>query len=144
LTLIDSDLEQPNSGLYAYIFNSQKKLIWNSNSAALHTPPDYDTVSLDNQPGQLMIDRVNLREQEFFVAHYDVNWEDANGRPHPFRFLILHSALEFEAELKAYRRQLWRWLGTSGLLLILAQVIILRWGLKPLGQFARALKAMQK
>ena len=144
LTLIDADFEQPNSGLYAYIFNSQKKLIWNSNSAALHTPPDYDTVSIDSKPGQLMIDRVNLREQEFFVAHYDVGWEDANGRPHPFRFLILHSALEYEAELKAYRRQLWRWLGASGLLLILAQVIILRWGLKPLGQFARALKAMQK
>lgn len=143
LTLFDADFEQPNSGLYAYIFNPQKKLIWNSNSAALHTPPNYDAVSLDSKPGQLMIDRIELREQEFFVAHYDVQWEDANGRPHPFRFLILHSAQEYEAELKAYRRQLWRWLGTSGLLLILAQVLILRWGLSPLGQFARALKAMQ-
>lgn len=143
ITLIEADFEQPNSGLYAYVFNAQRKLIWHSNSSALHTPPDFDAVSLDNKPGQMMIDLITVNQQNYFVAHYDVLWEFTDGRPYPFRFLVMHAATEYNAELSAYRRQLWRWLGASGLLLILAQVLILHWGLSPLHSLARALKAMQ-
>src|SRR5690606_18339279 len=49
----------------------------------------------------------------------------------------------FNAELSAYRTQLWRWLGTATLLLLLTQTIILHWGLRPLSRLAVALKAMR-
>ncbi|ACE86203.1 ATP-binding protein [Cellvibrio japonicus] len=143
LTLREADFEQPNSGLYAYIFNDKRKLEWSSNSAALISPPDYSNLDLTDQPGQMVFSSLLFQKKPFFAAHYDVYWEDNRGRPHPYRFLVMLSASEYEAELSAYRNQLWRWLGAAGVFLLLSQILILRWGLRPLGKLARALKAMQ-
>lgn len=55
----------------------------------------------------------------------------------------MHEATEFKAELKAYRNELWRWLGAAGIFLLIAQTLILHWGLRPLGKLAVALKKMQ-
>lgn len=143
ITLIDANFERLNSGLYAYIYNDKQELIWHSNSAALVLPPSYSQLELNSQPGQMVIDQMVLEKKHYFVAHYDVLWEDTKGKPHPFRFLVMHSAAEYKAELSTYRRELWRWLGAAGVFLLLAQISILRWGLRPLGHLAQALKAMQ-
>ncbi len=143
LTLIEANFEQPNSGLYAYIFNDQQQLVWHSNSAALDRPPSFASLAAENRPGEMVITQKVLHRKRFFIAHYDVLWEDAKGKPHPFRFIVMHSAAEYKSELSAYRKQLWRWLGLAGLLLLAVQVLIMRWGLHPLVDLTRALKAMQ-
>lgn len=143
LTLIEADFERPNSGLYAYIYNDQQELVWKSNSATLKNAPGYTSVSHDSQPGKMVIGELKLNGKGSFVAHYDVLWEDAKGETHPFRFVVVHSGIEYRAELKAYRNELWRWLGTVGVFLLIAQTAILRWGLRPLSKLAIALKAMQ-
>jgi len=143
ITLIEADLEQPNSGLYAYVFNDEKTLVWHSNSAALVTPPDYARIALASKPGEMLIEQLVINKKRYFVANYDVLWEDAKGKSHPFRFAVMHSADAYKAELKAYRNELWRWLTAAGIFLLIAQTVILRWGLRPLGNLAHALKAMQ-
>jgi two-component system sensor histidine kinase PhoQ len=143
ITLIEADFERLNSGLYAYVYNGQQELVWHSNSAALLEPPHYTRLAINSQPGQMVIDQLVLEKKRYFVAHYDVLWEDAKGKPHPFRFLVMHSAAEYKAELSAYRRELWRWLGAAAVFLLLAQTAILHWGLRPLSRLAHALKAMQ-
>jgi len=143
ITLIEADFEQPNSGLYAYVFNDEKKLVWHSNSAALVTPPAYASIALDSKPGEMLIEQRVIDKKRYFVANYDVLWEDAKSKSHPFRFVVMHSAAAYKAELKAYRNELWRWLTAAGIFLLIAQTVILRWGLHPLGKLAHALKAMQ-
>jgi two-component system sensor histidine kinase PhoQ len=61
----------------------------------------------------------------------------------PFRFVAVHDSEDFIAEKNAYRNQLWQWLGAVGVLLLIAQTAILRWGLKPLKKLAKALNAME-
>lgn len=143
VTLSEADFEHPNSGLFGYIFNDQQKLVWHSNSAALRDPPSFASVASNNTPGKLLITEFVLGKKLYFVAHYTVNWEDAKGKPTPFHFVVVHSATEYKAELKAYRNELWRWLGAAGFFLLIAQTMILRWGLRPLGKLAVALKKMQ-
>lgn len=143
ITLIEADFERPNSGLYAYIYNDKHELVWHSNSAALTDAPSYASVSLRNRPGKMVIDQLTLDDEAYFVGHYDVLWEDAKGKPHPFRFVVVHSGSDYRTALKAYRKELWRWLGAAGIFLLIAQTAILRWGLNPLGKLAIALKAMQ-
>lgn len=143
LTLGEADFEHPNSGLYGYIFNGQEKLVWHSNSAALRDPPAFEKVVTRDSPGQLVFKEQQLENQVHFVASYAVNWEDARGKPTPFYFVVIHGATEFKAELRAYRHQLWRWLGAAGIFLLIAQTLTLRWGLRPLGKLAVALKKMQ-
>lgn len=143
ITLIEADFEQPNSGLYAYVFNDEKALVWHSNSAALVTPPNYARIALASKPGEMLIEQRVINKKRYFVANYDVLWEDAKGKSHPFRFIVMHSAVAYKAELKAYRNELWRWLTAAGIFLLIAQTVILRWGLRPLANLAHALKAMQ-
>lgn len=143
VTLSEADFEHPNSGLYGYIFNGQEKLVWSSNSAALMEPPAFAEVATKDSPGQLVIDQKVWSKKRHFVASYAVNWEGTKGTPTPFYFVVVHSAAEFRAELKAYRNELWRWLGAAGIFLLIAQTMILRWGLRPLGKLAVALKKMQ-
>ena len=143
VTLSDADFEHPNSGLYSYIFDDQTKLVWHSNSAALSDPPNYKSIAKSDTPGKMLFSIKRLNAKLHFIARYTVKWEDARGTPTPFHFVVAHSAEEYNAELKAYRNELWRWLGAAGVFLLIAQTLILRWGLRPLGKLAQALKAMQ-
>jgi two-component system sensor histidine kinase PhoQ len=141
--LRDKDFERINSGLYAYLFNEQKELIWQSNSTSLQTPPTYNQISPKlnaNQSAEIIFEFDN---ENYFIAYSDIFWEVAKNREVSFRFVAVHDSEDFIAEKNAYRNQLWRWLGAVGILLLIAQTAILRWGLSPLKKLAVALNAMQ-
>ncbi len=140
--LKDKDFERINSGLYGYLFNDQKQLVWKSNSTSVQTSPAYDTISpvRNKESAEILFEMDN---EDYFIAYTDIYWEVAKNREVPFRFVVVHDSEDFIAEKTAYRNQLWQWLGALGLLLLMAQTIILRWGLKPLKKLAVALNAMQ-
>lgn len=141
--LREPDFERLNSGLYAYIYDRHGQLVWRSNSSGLLEPPTGKDFSKRTVTGELVTQDLAIDNHRIFSAHYDVIWEDSTGQGHPFRFAVTHARTTFNAELRAYRSQLWRWLGAAAFLLLVAQAAILRWGLHPLGRLAGALKAMQ-
>lgn len=142
-TLIDTEFERIDSGLYAYIYNDKKELIWHSNSAALQKAPEYNKVSPKFKTGPMAETNIVLNDDNSFVAHFDSIWEDSKSKEYPFRFVVVHNSDDFLDQKTAYRRQLWQWLGAVCILLLLAQTAILRWGLNPLKKLAVALNAMQ-
>lgn len=141
--LRDKDFERINSGLYAYIFNDKKELIWQSNSTSLQTPPSYDQISPKLNADESAEIIFEFDNDNYFIAYSDIFWEVAKNREVPFRFVAVHDSEDFVAEKNAYRNQLWQWLGAVGILLLIAQTAILRWGLSPLKKLAVALNAMQ-
>lgn len=141
--LRDKDFERINSGLYAYLYNDKKELIWQSNSTSLQTPPTYDQISPKLNADQSAEIIFEFENENYFIAYSDIFWEVAKNREVPFRFVAVHDSEDFIAERNAYRNQLWQWLGAVGVLLLIAQTAILRWGLNPLKKLAVALKAMQ-
>lgn len=140
--LKDKDFERINSGLYGYMFNDKKQLVWQSNSTSVQTPPSYDKISptRSKESADILFDMDN---PDYFIAYSDIYWEVAKNREVPFRFVVVHDSEDFVAEKTAYRNQLWQWLGALGVLLLIAQTAILRWGLHPLKKLAVALNAMQ-
>lgn len=141
--LKDKDFERINSGLYAYLYNDKKELVWQSNSTSLQTPPTYDQISpvlQDKQPAEIIFEFEN---ENYFIAYSDIFWVVAKNREVPFRFVAVHDSEDFINEKNAYRNQLWQWLGAVGILLLIAQTAILRWGLQPLKKLAVSLNAMQ-
>jgi len=141
--LRDKDFERINSGLYGYLFNEQKELIWQSNSTSLQTPPTYDQISPELNADHSAEIIFEFDNDNYFIAYSDIFWEVAKNREVPFRFVAVHDSEDFIAEKDAYRNQLWQWLGAVGILLLIAQTAILRWGLSPLKKLAIALNAMQ-
>ncbi len=142
--LMEPGFERLNSGLYAFIYGGDGELLWRSNSAALLAAPTLEQLAPVRTTGELVLGTLRLDGTRYVSAHYDVIWEDELDNEHPLRFALLQDRVPYRAELAAYRTQLWRWLGAVALLLLLTQAAILRWGLRPLGQLAEALKAMER
>lgn len=65
------------------------------------------------------------------------------GQRHAFTFSISEDLTEFNAQIRHYRQSLWGWLGAMAVLLLLAQVAALRWGLRPLRSAAEELATIE-
>jgi two-component system sensor histidine kinase PhoQ len=121
-------LSLPQSGLYASIFNVERKEQWRSLSSLGADPPfRHEGV----QTGQWHNETIEGREHSFLAVSYGVNW--ATGRREaPLVLSVVEDRSEFDREIAVFARTLWTWLGGAGLLLLLAQILLLQWGLAPL------------
>ena len=61
----------------------------------------------------------------------------------PLVFSVLEDKAEFENEMSVFQRTLWAWLGGAGLLLLLSQTLLLRWGLAPLRRVAQEVRRIE-
>ncbi len=144
-TLLEPDLEQPNSGVLAWVFDDKNKTIWRSNSTSLLAKaPESPLFSIEMQPGELRIVSKTWNKESYFFAHFDVLWQDQNNQDLPFRFALLHSKKSYLEALSTYQTHLWRGLGALAIFLLAAQTVTLYWALSPLRRMSLALKKMQQ
>jgi len=138
-TLAEPRLNLPGSGLYAYITDSKGTPIWQSPSALGIQAPFQNKLSAGNQRFE---ERNNQTGKSFFVQSLGIKWSVARTH-HAFTFSVSEDLTEFNAQIAHYRKNLWGWLAALAVLLLLAQVAALRWGLKPLRQVAKELSAIE-
>jgi two-component system sensor histidine kinase PhoQ len=137
-SLAEPRLSLPASGLYASITNVDRHEEWQSPSTlGLHPPFPRDFAT-----GQWRYDNLDGKDGAFLAATYGVKWSD---RDHPVSlvFSVLEDKAEFEKEMSVFQQTLWAWLGGAGLLLLLAQTILLRWGLSPLDDVALEVRRIE-
>lgn len=131
---------QYDSGLYGIVFDDKGEEVWRSQSAELLELSRNS--ELDFQPGQTNFLAHNELAEPLFEFYYDVVFELDEGDKN-LRFSVLHHQLEALAEQQTYRNQLWQSLSVIGILIIISQMIILRWGLKPLKKLAKDLVGVE-
>lgn len=134
-----------NSGLMAAI-SDRNGVMWQSASAALaqNLPIDATPISIgDEHFFKANIDGQAPPASQWFVYSHDVSWQQESGDK-LLRFSVLQDQSPLLAQLTSYRRQLWQWLGALGLLLVLLQLLIMRWGLKPLRDIADDLQQIEQ
>jgi two-component system, OmpR family, sensor histidine kinase PhoQ len=137
-SLAEPRLSLPASGLYASITNVDRREEWQSPSTlGLHPPFPRDFTT-----GQWRYDNLDGKDGAFLAATYGVRWSD-RARPVSLVFSVLEDKAEFEKEMSVFQRTLWAWLGGAGLLLLLAQTLLLRWGLAPLDDVAREVRRIE-
>jgi two-component system, OmpR family, sensor histidine kinase PhoQ len=66
------------------------------------------------------------------------------GGSYPFTFSVAEDRQPYQEQLNIYRRTLWDWLGAMALLLLVAQSLILSWGLSPLRGAADELTRLEQ
>lgn len=137
--LIAARLTQPNSGLYARVYDRQRQLLWQSPSTVFPGLPAGEPPPPALAPGE----RRFSRSGGLFRMAYQVLWETRDGRQVPLLFEVMETTAAVDADLALYRRHLWFWLGGSAVLLVLCQVAIAAWGLRPLRQLARDIAAVE-
>lgn len=116
----------PGSGLYAFISNKSKSIIWRSPSAIgmeLALPGDM-------LPGSSVFKRDSKGNR--YVFHYKVIWETNRKATREYVFSVTEDAQFVTEQVNRFNQTLMIWLSIAGALLTAIQLILLRWSLKPI------------
>jgi two-component system sensor histidine kinase PhoQ len=82
-------------------------------------------------------------ESDFYNLRYGVRFELADGRLLPVTVSIFVSSQELLSELQAFRTGLWRALGLTGVILVVAQLVLLTLGLRPLQRITQDISGIE-
>lgn len=140
--LTEPRFSTPNSGLYAFVQETNKDVVWRSQSLSLIRDA-YLVNPANFEAGQAKISEMMLLNEKHFIFSFDTIW-DINNKDKNFRFNVVHSQKSMQQETHAYRRTLTIWLGGMAFLLFITQFIIAGWGLIPLRKLALELRAFQQ
>lgn len=147
----DDRLNQLSSGNSALVFDAESsRIIWQSASTSSQfVMPMLDELVL----GQAQFKRfskemvsepdVSQVSRYWFGLSYLVEWQDEAGDVHPYVFFVTETATAFDQQLSSYRQALFFSLALACGVLIVVQLLILRWGLKPLSQVSEDLNRVQ-
>ena len=119
---------KPDSGLYAVIAGADGQPLWRSDSLAGRS---VDIVQ-PQQPGQRDYRRLTGSGTDLYAISFGVAWVDYAKAEELYTFAVAEDTAAFEEQIDSFRTSLWGWLGAMAGVLLLAQGLILRWGLRPL------------
>lgn len=125
--LLETKFSLPSSGLYAIIVNDKSKVIWKSLSTVGVAIPEPRTL----QAGEQDLIRIKQGKSSFYLKSFGINWYTKDGHI-PMTFNIISDLQAFNTQITAFRQTLWGWLFGLAAVLLLAQIVILIWGLRPL------------
>ena len=129
---LEPRFEMPQSGLYATVINAAGHVVWRSSSALNVDVPYGAQIPAGVHTFEQVTDRTG---RAYFLQSFGVSWATSGGS-FPFTFSVAEDLQPFEQQLRAYRKNLWGWLGATAVLLLIAQSLTLRWGLRPLRRLA--------
>ncbi len=135
--------EQINSGLYASIHDQHSKLLWRSLSSILLDDPEL-TRAINHSgmtTGEPRFEHLN--EFGLYRFQLQIIWETA-AEEKSFVFTVMESDDLVVRDSQAYDQELTAWLSIIFLVALLAQTLILSWGLTPLRKMAKDLKAIEE
>ncbi len=132
-------LSLPQSGLYASIVNLKRNEQWRSGSSLGANPPfRREGVA----PGQWRDEAIEGGGGSWLAVSYGVKWAAGKAEA-PLVLSVVEDRSEYDREITAFTRTLWLWLGGAGVLLLLAQLLLLRWGLAPLERVAGEIRRIE-
>ena len=129
----------PGSGLYGQISDGNGQVAWRSRSTLGASAPFPEPLAAG---AQIFEERFDPARKPHFVYGFGVNWS-VSGKPYSFTFSVAEDLAPFYQQIRRYRGSLWGWLGAMGALLLISQIVMLRWGLRPLRRVASELTAIE-
>lgn len=132
------EFEQLNSGIYAFIADQSNTQVWKSMSTLSISIPFRSSLP----EGEKIFEQIKLNDKPHFIYSFGVAWETEVG-DYLFTFHVIMDSTSLEAQIDRYRTDLWGWLGVMGVLLLIMQMLVLRWGLRPMRQVSSELNAVE-
>lgn len=138
-SLPEERFQRPGSGLYADVVNAKGMIVWQSPSQLgqfIPRPPQL-------QPGEWSFTRLPTDEgEELFVLGFGSAWE-LGKKSLEFTFNVIEEPDAYAAQVASFRHSLWIWFGALAVGLLVAQALVLGWGLSPLRRVERDLSAVE-
>lgn len=137
--LAEARFSLPESGLYAQVSDAEGKAVWRSTSALGQDVPFDARLG----PGVRRFHQATDAEgRGYFVEGFGVTWS-IGPVPRGYTFSVAEDLGPYEEELARFRVSLFGWLGAMALLLLVALLLALRWGLAPLRRVADEVAAVE-
>lgn len=131
-------LSLPGSGLYASIVNPTRHETWRSPSTVGVEVPLLHPIGT----GQWRFEVVSASGRDYLAVGTGVSWAGSTGAV-PLMLWVFEDKTAFDREIAVFERTSWAWLGSAALLLLLSQTLLLRWGLAPLREATREIRAIE-
>lgn len=132
-------LALPQSGLYASILQVARNEEWRSPSSVGVAPP-FRREGV--RTGEWRREALPGGPNGYLAVSYGVNWAAGQSEA-PLVLSVVEDRAGFEREIAVFARTLWTWLGGAGVLLLLAQILLLRWALAPLARVAAEIRRIE-
>ena len=136
--MLETKFSLPSSGLYAIIVNKQGKVMWKSLSTVGVRIPAPRVL----KAGEQTLEHVQEGPDQFYIKSYGVTWFTNDGQI-PLTFNVITDLQDFHKLILGYRQTLWGWLIALAILLLVAQIAILVWGLRPLRRVVHEINAIE-
>ena len=132
--LEEARFSQINSGLYGFILDNNGREIWRSPSALnLFLDPALFS-GRQVRVGETVHGSVETEEQgRLSYASYGTYWSNLDLAA---SFVVMESVAPTTAEIREFQSNLYLWFGGLAILLSIIQLLLLRWGTRPLQQLA--------
>ena len=141
----DPRFDMPDSGMYAQVV-LQGVPPWGSNSTLgpeLPVPRMLGALE-ESFEGPLPIRRADGSESQAYRYGVGYAWPATHQHAEiPYSIYILEDAQALSAQIRVFRGSLWVYLGGAGVILLLLQMLVLRWSLRPLRDVIDELKRVQ-
>jgi two-component system, OmpR family, sensor histidine kinase PhoQ len=126
-------LATPESGYYAQVLDESNDRVWNSRSMLGLT---FEGPS-ERAIGDFFFSKAASSAGEaLFVLSYTVLWEGPAAESAVYTVQVAENERGFTKLVSRFRKSLWLGFVGIGVVLLLVQTVILRWGLKPLRDVA--------
>ncbi|HEV2538375.1 MAG TPA: ATP-binding protein [Frateuria sp.] len=136
----DPSFSRPGSGLYAVVLGD-KEFRWESSSAIGR---DFSFLK-ELAPGQSrFVGPVDTRMGRLYYYAFGVAWDVPEKKPLKLTFMVAQTEDQFEGENAVYRRTLVGMLSILGVMLIVLQLLLLRWSLTPLRRVATDMARVER
>lgn len=136
----DPGFSMPGSGLYAVAFGDHG-FHWESSSAIGR---DFSFLTR-LKPGETrFVGPIDTRMGRLYYYSYGVEFEAQDNKLVPLTFTVAQTENQFKGENATYRRSLIIYLATLGVMLIVLQMLLLRWSLTPLRKVAADMSRVER
>ena len=137
--LRDDRFNQIGSGIYGYVSDHLGRVLWRSASALNRPAPRFRS----GEVGAVRMHDWRQRDEDLVGASYDVIWEGVGRQESRYIFSVLESRAAFEQTTAVFRRTLWGGFAVLALVLLTGLIYVMRWGLRPVRDVARAVRAIE-
>jgi len=129
-----------DSGLYGKIIDQTGKIVWKSFSLGEN---DFPTVQHYKILDSHFTKTASSSGENLFRLSYGVSWDSVNST----KIYTINVAVPtdaYEGDIARFRYLLWMWLGGVSMVLLVAQVVILRWSISPLRHAADEISRIEQ
>lgn len=142
----DPRFHRPGSGLYAEVVMPNGH--WASLSAEGPLLPEVAGqlgAGRERFDGPLAMTQIDGSQGEVYRYGIGLVWAERGvDNEFPYTIFVMEDAQTLAAQVRVFRAALWVYLGGAGLILLLLQVVILNWSLRPLQRVITELTRVQR